>query len=1225
MRATPLMLATAIALGLGMAASDALAASPSQEAVRKADGLNTYIVVFDEPAAARFRGFAATDKTRPRLAASSAAATGKRKFDARSPEAVAYVDYLSDLRRVRLADASRAVGRPLVPMFTYAHAMNGMAIKLSATEAEVLAGMPGVKAVAPEFMRYLQTNIGPTWIKANLVWNGTATGTQNRGEGVVVGVIDTGVNRTHASFSGTGVTNPLGGFRGYCISTPSACNSKLVGLYDFTTATTNGFADPVDTDGHGTHTASTAAGAPFSIYSGVAPRANLIVYKACPGDSCTGSALIASINQAVVDGVDVINYSIGSGPEDPWLAVGVAGTDDAEAFLAAREAGIVAAVSAGNDGPLEGTVGNPSNSPWVMSVAAATHNGGGTGDRLASFSGRGPVVPLGIIKPDVTAPGVGIIAAGLTNSTSTAVLSGTSMSAPHVAGAAALVKAANPSLGPDEIISALTLTARASVTEGGLPTTPHESGGGTVDVSLAVKAGLYLDVPANGFNAPRANPYTGGAQNINLPSLGHGACFRTCVLTRTFKQMPGAPAGANYTVQVSVPAGTTVTPSVTSFNSSAAGQAINFTVNVDSPQAVGQWVYGSVTLVNNAGDGRPNLKLPLAIFATPFSSEAAANALTAVNRTVTRERDFFDLDVSGLVPLPSAQFATTGLVTPTSTTQTITADPTNSDAYDNVNANYIRVLTVPATPAGSQPIRYRVRASTTAASPDIDLFVGRDSNGNSLPSAGEEQCTSLTGGSDELCELTVFSEPSPVQYWVMVQNYSGPGTNVRVDSVAVPLQAVDNRSLVATGPGSVAENAPFKIRVAYDDPSMVNGTQRFGYVFIKAGAGDTAAVLVPVTLTRTGSTFEPFALANGVGREVTLPNGSKHDRLYFDVPPHATSVQFSTSASTGNVDLYVARVASPTGPTIAAAPADANNAALRAFTASGNETFTVSGGSLAPGRWYVVPVNNSGATASATVTATVTAQGARPGFLSGQYVNVARDGHGIFVDFAGPQGAPDQWVTVWYTYLEDNTPTWYYSQGASPTAAGIWKAELFRVTWDGDSTHAVDVGDVIITETGTQSMTFNFNLDGRSGFENMARVGGGSCPSFNGQAFDTSGHWFSPSLSGFGYTYLAAGGSNPQEVFIPYVYDGSGFPRWLYGQKTFDGGNSNFGLQWFSGFSPLAAPVGLTGTAAGTGTRTVATNNVTNMSVSSTFGGALSGNWVQNRAVSQLSQRKNCQ
>ncbi|PZO09028.1 MAG: hypothetical protein DCF27_07290 [Lysobacteraceae bacterium] len=1223
MRATPLMLA--IALGLGVSASGTEAATPSRDTVQKADRLNTYIVVFEEPAAARFRGFAATEKSRPRLAASSAAATGKRKFDARSPEAVAYVDYLSDLRRVRMNDASVRIGRPLVPMFTYEHAMNGVALKLTAAEANVIAGMPGVKAVAPEFLRYLQTNISPNWIKADLVWNGTATGTPNRGEGVIVGVIDSGINRTHVSFAGTGVTNPLGSFRGFCIESAFACNSKLIGLYDFTSGVSNGFADPVDTDGHGTHTASTAAGAAFSIYSGVAPRANVIAYKGCPGRTCTGSALIASINQAVVDGVDVINYSIGSGPEDPWQAVGVGGTDDSEAFLAAREAGIVIAVSAGNDGPLEGTVGNPSNAPWVMSVAAGTHDGNGTGDRLASFSGRGPVIALGIIKPDITAPGVGIIAAGISGPSSTRVLSGTSMSAPHVAGAAALLASANPALGPDEIISALTLTARASITEANLATNPHESGAGSLDVSLAVKAGLYLDVPANGFNAPRSNPYTGGAQNINLPTIGHGACFRSCVITRSFKQMPGSPVGANYTVQVSVPAGTTVTPSVTSFNSSAAGQAINFTINVDSPAAAGQWIYGSVTLVNNAGDGRPNLKLPLAIFATPFSNEAAANALTAVTRTVSRERDFFDLDVSGLVPLPSARFATTGLVTPTSTVETIVVDATPNEIYDNVNGNYIRLLTVPATPGGGQPVRYRIRVSTAAPAADIDLFVGRDFNGNGLPSAGEEQCNSRSSGSDELCELTLFSEPSPIQYWVMVQNYSGPGTNVRVDSVAVPLQAVDSPTLVATGPGAVAENAAFKIRVAYDDPSMVSGAQRFGYLFIKSGPGENSTVLVPITLTRTGASFEPFALANGIGRAVTLPNATKHERLYFDVPPHATSVQFSTSGSTGNVDFYVARVASPTGPTIAAAPADANNPVYRAFGASGNESLTVSGANLQPGRWYVVPVNNSGGQASATVTATVTAQGARPGFLSGQYVNVARDGHGIFVDFAGPQGAPDQWVTVWYTYLEDNTPTWYYSQGAAPTASGIWKAELFRVVWDGASTHAVDVGDVIITETGTQSMTFNFNLDGKSGFENMARAGGGSCPQFNAQNLDVSGHWYSPSLAGFGYTYLATGGANPQEVLLPYVYDGKGFPRWLYGQKAFDAAINTFNVQWFSGFSPLAPRVNLTGTAAGTATRVLATNNITTMSVNSNFGGALSGTWTQNRAVSELSQRKNCQ
>jgi hypothetical protein len=140
----------------------------------------------------------------------------------------------------------------------------------------------------------------------------------------------------------------------------------------------------------------------------------------------------------------------------------------------------------------------------------------------------------------------------------------------------------------------------------------------------------------------------------------------------------------------------------------------------------------------------------------------------------------------------------------------------------------------------------------------------------------------------------------------------------------------------------------------------------------------------------------------------------------------------------------------------------------------------------------------------------------------------------------------------------------------------------------------------------------------------MIRVGGGSCPSYLSQPLDVSGHWYAPSLSGFGYTYLATGGANPQEVFIPYVYDGQGFPRWLYGQKNFVAATNAFTLQWFSGFSPLAAPVALIGTPAGTGSRTLGTNNVTIMAVNSSFGGSLIGNWVQNQGVSMLSQRKNC-
>jgi subtilisin family serine protease len=1225
MRATPLMLAIALGLGLPATGLEAASSNPS-ETVASRDALKTYIVVFDEPAAASFRGFSSKDGNRPKLAASSRAVTGARKYDARSAAAVAYTEYLGELRQQRLRDASARFGRQVRATYVYEHGLNGVALQLSAAEAEAMAAMPGVKRVQPDFVRFIQTDFGPQWINADEIWNGVANGgTQRRGEGQIVGVIDTGINRTHVSFSANGLSNPLGSFRGYCTTAPSACNNKLIGLWDFTDGLTSGLRDPVDNDGHGTHTASTAAGNAFSVYSGVAPNANIIVYKACPDTGCQGAALIASIDQAIDDGVDVINYSIGSGPADPWDNVGGTINDDAEAFLAAREAGIVVAAAAGNDGPAPGSHGNPANAPWVMGVAAATHDGVAPADRLASFSGRGPVIPLGVVKPDVTAPGVGIVAAGISGNMSTEELSGTSMATPHVAGAAALLKSARPAATVDQLISALTLTARNSVTVGGAPATPHQQGAGMLDVALANRAGLYMDVTGTQFRAATADPGTGNAHNLNLPSLGHGLCFRTCTLTRTFRQMPGAPIG-NYSISASVTAGATITPSVTSFNSSASGQAVTFTVNVDNPTLAGKWVYGTVTLTNNSGDGRPNLKLPVAIYASPFSSTAAAAVANPRLVNVTAERGVFDIDLDDMVPLPNARFVATGLFSPFSSLQTIAEDDTPQDAFDDVSVNYRRTLNVPATVGTEGPINYRIHAVTSAPAGDVDLFVGRDFNNNGQPDSGELLCVSAGSTSEEECNPQVTSETAAFPMWVMVQNWGGPGADVRVDTYVVPMRAGNfaTAAMTATGPGNTTENTPFDVRVSYDNPNMLNGHERVGYVIVQPAPG-AGAVELPIRLRRTGSTYEPFALSNGVGRFVQLTPGTGHDRLYFDVPPHATSVSFTTTGSVGNVDLYVAHVPSPTGPTIAAAPAWNNNPAFRAATASGDETVTLSGGNLLPGRYYVVPSNPTGGAARATVTATITAQGARPGFLSGQYVNAARDGHGIFVDFAGPAGNPDQWVSVWYTYLEDNTPTWYYSQGAAPGADGTWKAELFRVVWNGSATHAVDVGDVVITETGTQTMTMNFNLDGRSGFERMTRVGGGSCPQFNAQTLDVSGHWYSPSLSGFGYTYLATGGGNPQEVFIPYVYDGLGFPRWLYGQKNFDSATPTFNLQWFAGFSPLAPPVALTGTAAGTGTRTLATNNVTNMSVNANFTGALSGAWAQNRATALLSQRKNCQ
>jgi uncharacterized repeat protein (TIGR01451 family) len=211
-------------------------------------------------------------------------------------------------------------------------------------------------------------------------------GEGNMGEGIIIGVIDTGINPSNPSFADVGDdgydhTNPwgAGNYVGVCdpghasYDPTFVCNDKLIGAWGFPTV--NG-GDPRDYDGHGSHTASTAGGnfvfeAPVVAptititpsISGVAPHANIVAYAGC----CTLAALTAAIDQVVVDAVDVVNYSIGGGSSDPWNDF------DSLGFLAAREAGIFVATSAGNSGPGAATMGSPADAPWILSVGASTH------------------------------------------------------------------------------------------------------------------------------------------------------------------------------------------------------------------------------------------------------------------------------------------------------------------------------------------------------------------------------------------------------------------------------------------------------------------------------------------------------------------------------------------------------------------------------------------------------------------------------------------------------------------------------------------------------------------------------------------------------------------------------------------------------------------------------------------------------------------------------------
>ena len=281
-------------------------------------------------------------------------------------------------------------------------------MQLTRSQAQKVSRIDGVAAVQVDFERELTTDKGPEWIGAPTVWDGTNVPEAfagNKGEGVIVGILDSGLNPANPSFADTvseedggdgyDHTNPLGegNYLGMCDPDNAqyvadwGCNDKLIGYYNFENPAAGGnpLDDPYDDDGHGSHTGSTTAGNQldatafaaegtdneFSVTSqikGVAPHANIIGYDVCDG-GCQGYSILASIDQAIDDDVDVINYSIGSSaPSNPW-------TDpDAIAFLNARAAGIHVATSAGNAGPGAATIGSPGDVPWMTSVGATTHD-----------------------------------------------------------------------------------------------------------------------------------------------------------------------------------------------------------------------------------------------------------------------------------------------------------------------------------------------------------------------------------------------------------------------------------------------------------------------------------------------------------------------------------------------------------------------------------------------------------------------------------------------------------------------------------------------------------------------------------------------------------------------------------------------------------------------------------------------------------------------------------
>ncbi|KAM7491306.1 hypothetical protein LguiA_034227 [Lonicera macranthoides] len=249
----------------------------------------------------------------------------------------------------------------------YHKAITGFAARLSPEEVKSMAKKDGFVSASPEKVLFLHTTRSPTFL--GLQQNAGLWKDSNYGTGIIIGVLDTGITPNHPSFSDHGLPPPPGRWKGKCDLNGTACNNKLIGARNFIDGDT-----PVDKNGHGTHTASTVAGncvtganvsgQAIGTASGIAPLAHLASYKVCSQRTCSESNILAGIDTAIADGVDVLSISLGAG-SSPFHATNLAiGT------LAAIQRGIFVSCSAGNRGPTSATLSN--EAPWVLTVGAST-------------------------------------------------------------------------------------------------------------------------------------------------------------------------------------------------------------------------------------------------------------------------------------------------------------------------------------------------------------------------------------------------------------------------------------------------------------------------------------------------------------------------------------------------------------------------------------------------------------------------------------------------------------------------------------------------------------------------------------------------------------------------------------------------------------------------------------------------------------------------------------
>ncbi|OMO81031.1 hypothetical protein COLO4_23784 [Corchorus olitorius] len=461
-----------------------------------------------------------------------------------------------------------------------------------------------------------------------------------------------GIWPEHESFNDVGLGAPPSKWKGTCQGTNFTCSNE--NFYDVTD-----FKSPRDSEGHGTHTSSTAAGdrvAGASYYGlangtarGGVPGSRIAMYKVCWSIGCGTADILAAFDDAISDGVDIISVSLGADwpipyDEDP-IAIG--------SFHAMKN-GILTSSSAGGSQDISKycITGFLNSNPTATILLGETWT-----DYMApyvvSFSSRGPnPISPDILKPDLTAPGVDILAAWSPvaipsiayedpRSVNYNIISGTSMSCPHASGAAAYVKAAHPDWSPAAIKSALMTTATVVDPKKHVDL-EFAYGSGQINPTEAIKPGLVYDANETdyinflckqGYNTTTLRHITGDnssvctstmpgpAWDLNYPSFSLAIVDGqpiNGVFPRTVTNV-GSP-NATYNVWVSTQPGFTISVEPQTLSFSNVGDKKSFTVNVTGPK-IAQQEITSGAIIWTDSDHKYVVRSPVVVYnvlPTPF-------------------------------------------------------------------------------------------------------------------------------------------------------------------------------------------------------------------------------------------------------------------------------------------------------------------------------------------------------------------------------------------------------------------------------------------------------------------------------------------------------------------------------------------------------------------------------------------------------------------------------